>query len=437
MLAGSTGDFRLFRLTPDIWEPAKVCAVRELARTREEFDEYKTLVQALASDPVIGGRLGNELVAGAGLGGGPWQPEGIVDGLALELFDRSTGFELDEEITGRTIDRWVTNLRRAEDVVTVLATLSDFVADESPIEVGDGIVLDELTSEEISAALRLGAWSVGAFESAPMHSGFAPTTMVRRVFGVRTSYAVPIVVGGGTDAQVAASLEAQAQAARSLEDVLLALRVFKGGRLGLQGVVILVSQPFGGLQPMSGTRIGQPGRLRVAPYALAASETAELRDFCKAFAAARANRLIDSVARRFGFAADRNRPDDEIVDLVIAAESLFFAEIGPPSERGELTFRLSTRAASFAGGDVAERLRLLSFMRRAYRARSSVVHSGELDESNLRDRHGDAVTAAAFADDLEELLRQALKKVVLLIASDARFPPDWDDLLFRPPVEDS
>jgi len=39
--------------------------------------------------------------------------------------------------------------------------------------------------------------------------------------------------------------------------------------------------------------------------------------------AARSNRVIEAATRRFGYAADRLLAEDEIVDLVIAAESLF------------------------------------------------------------------------------------------------------------------
>ena len=85
------GNFKTFRLTPDLWGPARVCAQHELARIAEEgLREYRELVEALESDPIISERLrpGTEIVGGAGLGGGPWQPQGIVELLVLELVEQ-------------------------------------------------------------------------------------------------------------------------------------------------------------------------------------------------------------------------------------------------------------------------------------------------------------------------------------------------------------
>jgi hypothetical protein len=425
------GNFKTFRLAPDVWGPARVCAQRELGRIAgEEVREYQELVEALESDPVVGGRLGDDVVGGAGLGGGPWQPQGIIDLLVLELVEQFEGFDPGPDGVERTIDRWLTYLRRPQEVVTVLAPLSDFVVDEPPLQVAEGVVLDELTSDEIGALLTVGPWTVSEFEPSLIFGGFPPSMMVQPVFAIRLSYAVPVVVRGGAPEQVEATLEAQAEAARVVEEVLLALRLFKQGRVGLRAIVYVIAQPLGQLWPSSGSRLGNLRRFRGDPYALPADEGVELTKFYRDFAAARSNRLIETASRRFGYAADRNRPDDEIVDLFIAAESLFLGEGGPPA--GELTFRLSTRAALFADGGADERRRVLTFVRKAYRTRSGIVHSGKLDESKLRTLQGDAATVAEFADDLEGVLRLALRKAVRLVASGMVFPPEWDDLLFPP-----
>lgn len=134
--------------------------------------------------------------------------------------------------------------------------------------------------------------------------------------------------------------------------------------------------------------------------------------------------------RRFGYAADRIRPDDEIVDLVIAAESLYLSDLS--GDRGEMTYRLATRAALFADGTIEARRRVLSFMRKAYNARSVVVHTGKLPEKDLRTIDGARATPEEFADDLEDVVRRALRKMVRLLASGGRYPPDWDALMLAP-----
>ena len=70
------------------------------------------------------------------------------------------------------------------------------------------------------------------------------------------------------------------------------------------------------------------------------------------------------------------------------------------------------------------------FTRRAYRVRSGIVHSGDLSEGEMRRLNGEPATSEQFADDLEAVVRHALKKATRLVANRERFPPDWDDLMF-------
>jgi hypothetical protein len=96
-----------------------------------------------------------------------------------------------------------------------------------------------------------------------------------------------------------------------------------------------------------------------------------------------------------------------------------------------MTFRLSTRAGLFTDGPAEGRERALRFIHDAYKARSAIVHNGTFDESQLRNLNGQSATAAEFANDLQEVVRRALKKAVVSVASGETFPPDWNHLLFR------
>ena len=64
--------------------------------------------------------------------------------------------------------------------------------------------------------------------------------MVERQFAIRLSYSVPVVRGGGTTEEVEATLQAQRDVYGIVEQVLLALRLLKPGRVGLRGVVSLL-----------------------------------------------------------------------------------------------------------------------------------------------------------------------------------------------------
>ena len=425
------GSRTLFRLVPDMWDPHRVCAQRELVRfPSERLPEYGELVGAMEADPILRGRLGDEVVGGAGLGGGPLQAEVVASELVLAIVEQAGGFDPPPGTVASTVERWFGHLRREQEKVVVLAPLSDCDFASVPVKLADDVTIDELTSEEIAAVLHFGSWPVSEFEQLTMTSQLRPTVHVGQCHAIRLSYSVPVVRGGGTPEQIEATLSAQSDAQRTVEEVLLALRLFRAGRVGLRGVLSLVELPLGGVRAFMATRSGHPRPIRGEPYVLAGDEDVALGELYQRLHVAKSNPLIDAATRRFGYAADRGLADDEIVDLIIAAESLFLGELGKPSERGEMTYRLATRAASFAEGGADDRRRVLQFVRRAYRARSGIVHSGRFDEAELRDLSGHRVTSAKFTDDLEGLLRWSLKKALRLHASGAGFPPDWDELVF-------
>jgi hypothetical protein len=360
------------------------------------------------------------------------QPETVASELVLDVIKQSEGFDPAPEVVTDTIARWLAHLRRQLETVIVLAPLSECDVAGGPIRVADGATVGELTSEEMGAALMFGSWPLSNFEQRmfSVMRGAPPTVMVERAFAIRLSYSVPVVRGVATPEQLEATLQMQRDADGVLEEVLLALRLLKPGRVGLRGVVSLIEGQNGEVQARLATRSGQARPHRGERYQLADNDEVALTELYRELHAARSNPVIKAATRRFGYAADRPLAEDEIVDLVVAAESLFLGEIGPPSDRGELSYRLATRAASFADEGTEDRRRVVRFMRMAYRARSGVVHSGALPETELRDLSGSRATPGEVADDLEEIVRRSVRKALRLQTSGAGFPPSWDELLF-------
>jgi hypothetical protein len=124
------------------------------------------------------------------------------------------------------------------------------------------------------------------------------------------------------------------------------------------------------------------------------------------------------------------RADDEIVDLIIAAESLCLGGTGSPAKGGEI-LDFQPALACLRTTPLKEESEHFALFHDAYKARSAIVHNGTFDESQLRSLNGESATAAEFANDLEEVVRRALKKAVVSVASGETFPPDWNHLLFR------
>jgi hypothetical protein len=113
--------------------------------------------------------------------------------------------------------------------------------------------------------------------------------------------------------------------------------------------------------------------------------------------------------RRFTEALARNRIDDCLVDLMIAAEALF------KIENHELRFKLALRCAYYA--DVPpKRNERFELLKKAYESRSRIVHGRE----PILDRK---VVAR-----VEDCLRSALRKAVLAQGRGEELP-DWDSLV--------
>jgi hypothetical protein len=155
---------------------------------------------------------------------------------------------------------------------------------------------------------------------------------------------------------------------------------------------------------------------------LSKSEVNEFTELWKAAERAKTRKFLDNALRRSGYAGDRHRADDKLVDLMISAESLFLSSSIDAKDRGEMRYRLAQRAAVFIDHPAYARKQLQRHFRDAYDARSLIVH-GETPKEELRGVDGKSIALLQFAEATEELMRMALKKAVLGSL------PDWDDLL--------
>jgi hypothetical protein len=310
--------------------------------------------------------------------------------------------------------------------VTVIVALHEFDAPAVPIVLEEGLEIDELSEPEVAAALSLGAGQRAGLR--------LDERVVSKVFGIRTSIASRLFIDGVPQAEATPEMAVRTDARERAEFVLVALRLFKAGRVASAGSFEYATSWEGDVSPTSGTFLPSFGWHAGEPYVLAVEKVPRFREFWSMFNKAHARVVIAGALRRFNFAADRTLPDDEIVDLMVAAESLFLSKMDD-KYRGELSFRLATRAASLLGTTLDQRLRMYEFMRRAYNARSVIVHGGTPRKKDLRGLNGERVPIHAFADDLEGALRDALKTAIRLLATGKPFPPDWEKLMFAGPEE--
>ena len=217
-----------------------------------------------------------------------------------------------------------------------------------------------------------------------------------------------------------------------MEDVVTIWRLLKSGAITYPGYATWIEsrmrQGYGcAARPETPSRPGG--------YNLSEAEAASLKELWQVLSGGllkdKKFRFIATALRRFMFSFDRSLPDDRLVDLLIAAESLFLQDTGDPPERGELRFRLSLRAGKFIEHEKYSQRDVYTVMRRAYNLRSMIVHGGEVGDIALPDVA--KATFGQFTDVIEEIIRLGLKKslkIAGVATSSFRISEYWESLLF-------
>ena len=134
--------------------------------------------------------------------------------------------------------------------------------------------------------------------------------------------------------------------------------------------------------------------------------------------------------RRLSYQAQRERPDDEMLDIMIAAEALYFTERSKEQDRGELRYRLALRAAIWADEEALgmTKLEVLGLMKVAYDARSAVAHGGSPDPKYMKVK-GERVELPALVKATRAVVTQGCRKAVATAASETGWPPNWDAII--------
>jgi hypothetical protein len=196
------------------------------------------------------------------------------------------------------------------------------------------------------------------------------------------------------------------------DQVVTALRLFKPSTISWPGYFeVIESWLMGGT--MGTLRSQRPMR---GIYALKAEDIQPLAELWRQLRSEGFEKRpwLSVATKRFSFAMDRLRWDDQLVDFMIAAEALFLSDMGGDKYQGEKRFRLALRAGHFVESPSYSQREVYRMMRRFYDARSTVVHGGAEDTKNPPN-----------VAELEELIRLAIQKSARIAAA----RPDKSPLL--------
>ena len=294
---------------------------------------------------------------------------------------------------------------------------------------------------ELTADLRLGPIDEAELErlftaglltpSFPRWPFFAPPSHT-----VRVRYRTPKGVGE-LDASPRLPPEDPAKAVgETLEELVACLRVFQPGLIAIGGKASTMPPPSGGYQVHERSAghplfVGHMGPFLPNTYVLGESEVPTLQTLWREMHSPgfRVSKQLALAVRRFAYKGERRRVDDQLVDLIVAAEALFLGD-GDES-RGELRFRLSSRAACYIRDPSRSRRSIYRLFMAAYVLRSRLVHGSEAKPINVA---GEEMSPAQVVEVIEDLLRVALNQAISEAASDSTtWAVDWEALLFPEP----
>jgi hypothetical protein len=387
------------------------------------LDEYSRLVTILRGIPYIAMQLGK--LVGTILESNQVDIDSVTDYILWRLPRTSGALRFDESQFDNIFRELEADLRRNFISYVVLAPLVGLKLGSAPIPLGPDIEVDAMADDEIIRCLNLGL----------LPSPFGPQAMVdiKSYAAVRVRFHLERRVVIEPSGSLDSAINVESAAKQRAMTVLHALRIFKDGRVSISGLL-----RFSPNWPVQGSTVYQysnPGPVPWANnYSLSLEETAKFSEFWQRFEEVTTKGVLANAVRRFSYASDRDRGDDSLVDLMIAAESVFLTDVARPQDRGELRYRLALRAAFFIESPEYSRREIFKHMRRAYDVRSTIVHGGgEPDDPELlKSPKGAKISLQEFTKLTEHLLRVALKKRIEMVKTAGTAPLNWEDLIIPP-----
>jgi len=399
--------------------PKQKCVLDNL-ESLKQLPEYSHLLKVIESDILLSKQIGRNV--GTALMYGFVPADDVVRRLILTATEDGSTLVFSSD-TFESQYRTLENACYSDTIpVTTVVPLYGLAAPNEPIHLTTEAEIDALSDEETGRCLDANILP-RVFPDTPFVSVEANLKCLR----IRAEMKKMVDMSGDDRAQYRPEARAFREKVHDrVDEVLRVLRIFKRG--SVSPATFLHHSPhffLHGRYAWTHSAV-RPDVWPQERLQLSISEISEFTQFCKAAERAKTKKFLDNALRRFGYAGDRHRADDKLVDLMISAESLFLSDSGEPKERGEMRYRLAQRAAVFIDHPTYTRKQLQKYFRGAYDARSSIVH-GETPK-DLHAPEGESLTLPQFTEATEQLMRAALKKAVSIINAEGSLR-NWDDLV--------
>jgi hypothetical protein len=381
-------------------------------KSLHSLPEYAACLEALRSHPVVGERL--DTLVGSRLSAARLEAEHLPDRVLYAILRDAPDLAFSESSFDRVADELITWLTRKTSIHTTVAPLSGLVVDATPICLEPGIEIDEMTDAEVIDCLTTGILGgVGSMG----HAEIGPRVALR----IRDQLELRI---GEIDHTPGGDWQRWRETG---EAVVFALRLLKPGTVSSPGF-LSKGDEHPGARGGGFTPSATPRHNLFESYRLEALDGLALIALWSQMRNRRVQRSgpLDTAIRRFGFAGERTRAEDQIIDLMIAAEALFL----PGEDRGESAHKLSLRAGLLLNDANRPARYIATVMRRAYDARSKLAHGAKLKPLKLPD--DTPATLAEYVEIVSGYMRDALRQLIEAKATHTPSPvDDWDAFTYQ------
>jgi hypothetical protein len=406
----SDGMFRKRERLVRVWQHSALEAAQQLPN-------WRAVERALQEDNRLKAQL--DQLVGTAEGGRRFDAE-IAGRLVLPLPDEVSDLDVAFARRYGNLDGFLA----ADEIQSVVVwPLPGLTSEHFPIQLEQDIELDILSDDELAAVLNAEVLRP-FFSDVP----FDPREDVSERACLRYRYRLPKVIGEAVLSQevFAAQQDRLNRIQENMEQVLalsFADPVAISGQASMHTDWKLLS---GGVKFQQAPLTNAQRFRRVNLDTQTAMEIVGTWERLRQPGLLQRQKALALALRRLSYQAYRQRAEDEMVDILVAAEALYLSDLGP----SELGFRLALRASAFS--DAAKlgmtRREVFDLMKAAYSVRSKIVHGDEPEHKDMKVK-GVPKPLPDFVQASEEVVRQGLRQALAEAASPKRkWPPDWDGL---------
>ena len=191
---------------------------------------------------------------------------------------------------------------------------------------------------------------------------------------------------------------------KKILDLILILRLYRSGKIGIDDIVISESIFGGRLQmrnPSYEVSYGYPSQ----HYQLREEDGEKIKILSTEYEKIKKPTFLNNVINRFLSSYTQSTVEDRILDLIISLEALFLPETD------ELKQKLAIRTALFLETDSIERNWIYNIIRKGYDIRSQIAHGNETSKNNFFIQNKE-ISLNEIADLIESYSRKSIKKFI-------------------------